>query len=88
MASRKLGNLFTNCKAPRVDGDTLSAVISLINSNKPISQLKHVIPQAASCRRRDMIYETSEHQLNSHRKHLLTMYLMIINCASLVRSFM
>lgn len=43
MASRKLANLFTNQEAPRVDCDTLSAVISLIDSNKPISQLKHVI---------------------------------------------
>ena len=38
--------LLTNSKTSRVDGNALCAIVGFVYSNKPISQLKHIIPEA------------------------------------------
>lgn len=38
-------------KATRIDSDALRAIISFINTNKTISQFKHIVPKAAQGRK-------------------------------------
>lgn len=78
---RRSLSLLTNYKAPRVDGDALRAVIGFIYSDKPVSQLKHVITQAA-CGKEDYLCRK-----NGEMKSGIEDHLMIMNCASFVRSF-
>lgn len=41
-------SLLTNHKAAWVDSDTLGAIIRFIDSDKPISQFKHVVSKTAN----------------------------------------
>lgn len=84
-----LSSFFTNYKRPRVDGNALSAIVSFINPNKSIHQLKHVVSKAAICKTpkirkslKKIICSKFSDNSTSH-----PIYLMIINCASFVRSF-
>lgn len=56
-----LRNLLTNYKASWVDSNTLGAMISFIDSDKTIGQLKHVIPEAA--------YEKEKNKYKKRLKH-------------------
>lgn len=74
-----LSSLLTNHETSRIDGDALGAIISFVNPDKSISQLKHVVSQA--------VY----HKLQLIKKIIKfakchKVYLMMINCASFVRS--
>lgn len=45
-SARTSSNFFTNHKTARVDCNAFSAVVSFIDPNKSICQLKHVVPKA------------------------------------------
>lgn len=72
-------------KAAGVDSNALSTIVSFIDTDKSIGQLEHVIPETAvGIRQRKhvkLINCLVSKQLGGKET-----YLMIINCASFVRS--
>lgn len=43
-----LGTLLTNHETSWIDGNALGAIIGFVNPHKSVSQLKHIVSQAAN----------------------------------------